>query len=155
MDGREYPQLPQGIDPWWSKGQVTGSTGSGTMNVRTDFNPASSDTFQPYVAITHIGIRGNVAALTQEAWAFLTMDTWERSAGAQAVLCLMKPARVGPADDFGAAYTGPSLYLGRATKGSLAQIVVGTFEVDTATLDVNMSGLISDKPFVPYDFWRV
>lgn len=153
VDGREYPMLPRGVQIWHAFGSVTG-VGSGTMDVDFQINPDTRPDWQPYVALCHVAIGSSVALLTNQVAVLLNSGQWERSAATSYRLrSIVMNLSFTAVHEEGA--DTEMQYLGRALASQLAEIRVGTLDVNTTVMGVNASGLISDKPFVPYDFWRV
>ena len=65
IDGRRYDDLPIGVQRFDCSSSVTGAADSSDQErIEINFNPTSSRTFQPYVAISQIGCQLSGATTT-------------------------------------------------------------------------------------------
>lgn len=147
---RPVAELPAGVLQWNSYGEVTGSSGSGTMGVLTQFNPGGNRGFEAYVAVHSITIRASVADPTDGFW-FPNTSDWERQT--RSGVGIQMPAKgtlvtsVFDSDIWLAQFVGWTM-LGRAETGTLGRISVLFPEINTSVLQVYAEGLISDRPFI-------
>lgn len=153
IDGRIYPELPDGIKRWNSKAASVGAATS-TMSFQLKFNNGDSEGFQPYVSINHIGIQTSSAALTKFGCAIWQQNTdWEDSQGLTLPLGGIQMIEGAVASQYIGQWVTP-YYLGRVEKGTTGQINIQLQEILSTDYNIVCSGLISDRPFLAPNFWR-
>lgn len=149
------PEMPQGLRTFWGQAEVTGTSGVSTATINFPFNPSAAVEFQQYVAICRMSFRNTVAQVTDAGEVLLTSEQWERAPSTTNQPVAVIPALV-PAGDVNFMQSVQEfLYLGRITPGALGELRMVFQEVDTAVLRVMITGIISDRPFVCPEFWRV
>lgn len=156
VDGRDYEgTLPPGIQVWQAQGRVTGDGLGGNQQMNVQFNPQSDVSFQPYVSVSLCGIQTQVAALVGGVHVVAADDHWERSVGTQMILKAFQPVLTLSATVKFSGVDHEVAYVGRGVKGRSLDLIVQMLTVDTMIADIDVTGLISDHPFIPYDYWRV
>lgn len=156
-DGRIYEGLPSGIIPWYAASTVTG-LGSGTMAIDLNFNPGASRTFQPYVSLVHVGIDTQSTAMAvEEIEVVIKGGDWEKtivgpSTSAMIARISIKPT-IGSTDQCGAFNGG--YYCGRVAQGTDGTLTVRGTDTSGSVMNVDLTGFISDRPFVHNELWRV
>lgn len=156
VDGRDYSGiLPSGIQVWQAQARVTGDGTAGNQSITVQFNPQSDVGFQPYVSVSLCGIQTQVAALVGGIQVVAADNHWERSVGTQMILKAFQPVLTLSATVKFAGVDHEIAYVGRGVKGQSLDLIVQFLEVDTMIADIDITGLISDHPFIPYDYWRV
>lgn len=151
-ESRNFP-LPGNIRPWNAGGVVTGDGSGGVMEVHVDFNPQSQPDFQSFVSLCSTTIRFATAAPTASIAISQLDPQWERANFNQSIV-----VDVLTGIDTGEVYSAQSdrvRYLGRSVKGTTARMTLTTSNVNTMVMIVQLSGLMSDQPFVPAEYWRV
>lgn len=153
-DGWNYPELPRGMFVWFGQGQTTGDGTGGGIGFAIRFNPDTNRTFQSYVAIKRLSIRAAVVPQTGSLAIVSGGSNWDYTD--QAVI----PIGIAPfvvtisAAGSDAVYDGWK-YLGRPATGQSAEIAVNMVNVDTAVLDMQVMGVMCDRPFIPNDLWGI
>lgn len=160
-DGREYAELlglrtKGNVQRWLAQGQVVGTVAAATVQVDFEFNPDARDDWQPYVGITQMGADSGVASVDAgHAWVLLGSGAWEDNVGSlnrTVGIMAMHDYNAGGAN---AGVMNEPMYFGRINKGQQAKLSWIFEEIDAAVYNVSASGLLSDKPFLVPDYWRV
>jgi hypothetical protein len=152
-DGRRYEDLPLGVQRFDCAASVTGAADSSDQErVEVNFNPTSSRTFQPYVAISQIGIRLD-GTTTLDVDVLLQGADWEKGLVGGGMLTTVTLTATTIATNRAGAFNG-MLFLGRTVQATDGTVYIRTQERNGATMTVNVSGFISDRPFIPQFNWR-
>jgi len=154
-DRRNYRKwLPRGMRVFDAHGTVTGDATGGSMDVRYRFNPDSSNDFQVFISVHKISVTSTVVD-PLEGRGLLMQDQWERaSAGFDVPTHLIVTSATIATTTF-TALNAEIYYLGRCLKALPAEWRVQFRNVDTSVLNVSITGIISDFPFVPQQDWRI
>jgi len=146
-DGRVVPGLENGVKPFTATTTITGDGSGGYSTQYINFNPTSSRTFQPYVAIYEISFVATTADPT-DPLCYRTSSHWEdanRSGhGGQIVLASMVTENVNAQWTF---IQRQWTYLGRVQQGTPGSIIIRDSNVNTSVQHTYIRGLISDRPF--------
>jgi len=156
-DGRAYVELPSGLRPWFANGRVTGDASAGLLRMDLQFNPAASVEFSRYVSVNHIGIRTTDAAAIADLEVQISSGHWEKTSlefTTSALIDEVNLRTTSAATVFGGR-SHDTHYLGRFIAGTTATLNMTTLNVNLMQMNISASGLIADRPFVPYDFWRL
>lgn len=151
-DGRKYPEPPSGMQIYAAAGSVIGSSGGGHQTVVFDFNPSGDRIFQPYVSIDFMSVNGSVAIIGN-VWVYQVVNNWERSIGLARTIDVLVPVVTESSVQLQAA-KHDTINLGRVELGTNGQLRFRAAEVDTAVMDISISGFISDQEMIGRDVWR-
>jgi hypothetical protein len=156
-DGRIYPGLPQGIIPWYASGTVNGN-GSGQMSIDLNFNPPATRAFQPYVSLVHVGIDTQGASMAvEEIEVVIKGNDWEKTVvgpSTSAIIARISIDQTITSNDQAGAFNG-GYYCGRVQLGTDGTLTVRGTDTAGSTMNVDLSGFISDRPFVHNKLWSV
>lgn len=152
-DGRDYPELPQGMYAFSAAVSSLGDSSGGIVSADLNMNPQADASYQPYVAIFMLGITTAVAAQTGGVNAQVSGGHFETAVTST-------PYAVGPfvqgRDATRFVFLSTSWrYFGKVVKDTTGTIFVQIANVDTATSSFVWTGVKSDKPFIPNDLWRL
>lgn len=155
IDGRNYPELPDGIQRWtYNPPKQTGGATS-TITFQLDFNPNQNATFEKYVGISKIAIFTETAALTEVGVKLSSGSAdFEDNAGNTNVPFGRFPMEtLDTAVKFAGEWDRPH-YFGRVNPGTSGRVSILVQEILNTEYNVYASGLISDRPFLMPWFWR-
>jgi len=146
-DGRDYPQLPPGQQPWFAEGAITGDASGGEVTQTISFNIDLSDSYMPYLSIDAFSFFSYQATLTGAVRVFGQSSEWER-AGIATHFDVIAPTYAESSTLGVGVSSAPPLYLGRAIKGKAARLYLVAANVNACSIYYHFSGLASDAPFV-------
>lgn len=161
VESRVIPGLPAGVQQWTAQITGTAGVGSGTLDLVVEFNEGSTRNFQPYVAIQG-GYFHNSVADIGDGQIFGAGDDWERTVrvgvanGATRIPFHFDEiiGRLVDTLDFVGTFRRWT-HLGRVELGTAGRVTMRFDEVDTAVVDMGLTGLISDRPFILHSDWVV
>lgn len=156
IDGRIVPGIPAGLEQWTAQGLVTAAAGSGTANLVVEFNSGSQRTFQPYVALQSVSVINQVTDIG-DGFIFANSQDWERSflVGTSISSQLGAIVLTNVDANIEVGHLRQWRHLGRVQIGTAGRLTTRFNEVDTATIEVTLTGLVSDRPFMLPSEWVV
>lgn len=153
-DGWNYPELPEGMFVWFGEGSTLGDGTGGGIGFAIRFNPGSNRTFANYVAIKRLSIRAAVVPQTGSMSIVSGGSDWDYTQNAVMPIGIAPFVVTISAAGSDAVYDQWK-YLGRPVTGARAEIAVNMVNVDTAVLDMQVMGVMCDRPFIPNDLWGI
>lgn len=128
------------------------------MSIDLNFNPPATRAFQPYVSLVHVGVDTQVAAMvTEEIEVVIKGNDWEKTVigpSTSAIITRISiDQTIGSTDQAGAFNGG--YYCGRVQLGTDGTLTVRGADTASAVMNVDLSGFISDRPFVHNKLWSV
>lgn len=150
-DARPVPGLTFGVKPWSAALGITGDNTGGALTFDLRFNPSSSRTFQPYVAIYEVSFWAETVDPT-DGMSYANSSQWEDlvrigHGGQSPIANLVSiPITQGGSTQW-LAIQRSWRYLGRTAQGTPGAILTRFPNVENSVMRIYMRGLIGDEPF--------
>lgn len=148
------PAYPKGVQAWWATGTVTGSGLGGTCNVVVELE--SLEVYRRWWLLDTVSVVFSGDPATT-CWVYYGAGDWERTAADTTVAQLGATGVLTPtAVPFLGTYHCKSVepvYFGRAATSSPTLIVM-TPDTHTKTMQVLLTGMVSENPAFALDNWR-
>lgn len=155
-EGRKYPQLPDGVRPWWGTGAVTGDATAGFVTLPYALNPNSSRSFDQYFTMTRQSL--NTSTADPDGAVYLEQDrnSWERllDSATTPVIGVLAPVDLGAGFGQFAAEQSDVKMLGRVATGTIGALNLYATNVDLMVLTHFIAGFVADYPIIGWNDWR-
>lgn len=154
--GRKYPQLPDGVRPWWAAGTMTGDATGGLLGTKVEVNPNSDRTFDQYFVLTRCSGLTTVVDPSGIAYVQQNSADWERTTllSANPTIGVLDFKTTGAALDQWAAVDDAPRLLGRVATGQTGDIWTYMENVDTLVANIFLAGFVADYPIIGWADWR-